>query len=132
VRPLEIVAVKVTALPYVDGEPEVATVSVGVVAFSCKTKVSKRLPELAVNVTACAVETGSTVAVNTVLVAFAGTVTVPGTVTAALLLDRFTLSPPDGAAAFRVTVQESVPELVMDVLLQERALNPAVLPWFAS
>jgi hypothetical protein len=116
----------------VDGEPEVATVSVGAVAFSCRTKVSERLPALAVSVADCAVATGNTVAVKTVLVVFAGTVTVPGTVTAALLLDRLTMSPPDGAAALSVTVQESVPEPVMDVLLQERALNTAVLPWSAS
>jgi hypothetical protein len=134
VGPLEIVAVKVTASPYVDGEPELATVSVGAVAFtfSCKAKVSKRLPAVAVSVTDCAVATGNTVAVNTVLAAFAGTVTVPGTVTAGLLLDRFTLSPPDGAAALSVNVQESVPGPAMDALLQKRALNTAVLPWFAS
>jgi hypothetical protein len=63
--------------------------------------------------------------VNPALVAFAGTVTVAGTVTAALLLDRLTLRPPLGASAFSVTMQESVPEPVMDALLQESALKAA-------
>jgi hypothetical protein len=44
-----------------------------------------------------------------------------------LLLDRLTLSPPLGAAALNVTVQASDPDPVMDVLLQERALNAAVV-----
>jgi hypothetical protein len=58
-------------------------------------------------------------------VAFAGTVTVAGTVTAVLLLDRLTLTPP-AAAAFSVTMQESVPAPVTDALLQSSALNAAV------
>jgi hypothetical protein len=41
-----------------------------------------------------------------------------GTVTAALLLDRLTLSPPAGAALLSWTWQESVPEPVMEGLLQ--------------
>jgi hypothetical protein len=63
--------------------------------------------------------------VNPALVAPAGTVTVLGTVTAELLLDRFTLSPPLGAEAVRVTVQASVPDPVMAPLLQDSALNAA-------
>ena len=62
-------------------------------------------------------------AVNPALVAFAGTVTVLGTVTAELLLDRFTLSPPLGAAAVSVTVHASVPDPVMVPLLQYSALS---------
>jgi hypothetical protein len=58
-------------------------------------------------------------------VAFAGTVTLTGTVTAVLLLDRLTTSPPLAAAAFSVTVQASVPDPVMDALLQESALSAA-------
>jgi hypothetical protein len=50
---------------------------------------------------------------------------VAGTVTAALLLDRLTLRPPLGAAAFSVTVQASVPEPVMDELLQESEVSAA-------
>ena len=80
-------------------------------------------PALAVIVTACAITTEDTVAVNPALVAFAGTVTVLGTVTAELLVDRFTLSPPFGAAAVSVTVHASVPDPVMTALLQLSALN---------
>jgi hypothetical protein len=99
--------------------------SVGTAAFNCRAKLSDTLPALAFSVTACAVPTDDTVAVNPALVAFAGTVTVAGTVTAALLLDRLTLRPPLGASAFSVTMQESVPEPVMDALLQESALKAA-------
>jgi hypothetical protein len=52
-------------------------------------------------------------------------VTVAGTATAALLLDRLTLRPPLAAAEVIVTVQASVPDPVMDPLMQERALNAA-------
>ena len=62
---------------------------------------------------------------NPVLVALAGTVTEAGTVAAGLLLDRLTVSPPDGAAMFSVTVQASVPAPVMDAPEQESALNSA-------
>jgi hypothetical protein len=48
-----------------------------------------------------------------------------GTVTAELLLDRFTISPPLGAEAVSVTVQASVPDPVMTPLLQDSALNAA-------
>ena len=64
---------------------------------------------------------------NPALLAFAGTMTEAGTVTAALVLDRLTLRPPPGAAAFSVTVQASVTEPVKDALLQESALNAAVV-----
>jgi hypothetical protein len=129
VGPLEIVAVNVTASPYVDGEPELATVNAGVVALICRVKFSERLPEVAVKVTDSAFATDDTVAVNKVLVAFSGTVTVAGTVTSALLLDRFTVRPPEGAAAFRVIVHESVPEAAIDALVQETPLNSdAIVP----
>jgi hypothetical protein len=95
----------------------------GTAAFNCMTKISETAPTVAVSVAACAVATEDTVAVNPALVAFAGTVTVAGTDTAVLLLDRLTLRPLLGAAALSVTVQASVPEPVMDALLQERALN---------
>jgi hypothetical protein len=61
--------------------------------------------------------------VNAALVALAGTVTVAGSVTAVLLLNRVTLSPPLAVAAFSVTVQASVPEPVMDPLVQVSVLN---------
>jgi hypothetical protein len=65
--------------------------------------------------------------VNPALVAFAGTVTEPGTVTAGLLLARLTIRPPPGATAVKFTVQASVPDPARAALLQERALNAAVL-----
>jgi hypothetical protein len=99
--------------------------SVGTAAFNCRVKLSDTLPALAFRVTVWAVLTDETVAVNPAVIAFAGTVTVAGAVTAALLLARLTLRPPLGAAAFSVTVQASVPEPVIDALLQESALNAA-------
>jgi hypothetical protein len=65
-------------------------------------------------------------AVKSTLVALAGTVTVLGIVTAERLLDRFTFSPPLGAAAFSVIVQASVPDPVMAPLVQYSALSTAV------
>jgi hypothetical protein len=63
--------------------------------------------------------------VNPALAAPAGIVTVLGTVTVESLLDRFTVKPPLGAAAVRVTVQVSVPAPVMVPLLQDSALKAA-------
>jgi hypothetical protein len=94
-------------------------------AFSCREKVLETLPALAVRVTACADVTEDTVAVNPALVAFAGTINVAGSVTAELLLARFTLRPPLPAAAVSVTVQLSLPDSAIDALLQESALNAA-------
>ncbi|MFY9855686.1 MAG: hypothetical protein WAK26_17585, partial [Terracidiphilus sp.] len=85
--------------------------------------VSETLPALAVSVTACTVATDDTVAVNVALVPPFVTVTVAGTVTAALLLDRLTTTPSVGASEVSVTVQESVPEPVMDAFPQESALS---------
>jgi hypothetical protein len=104
-------------------------VNVAAAAFNCRAKVLETLPALAVSVTACAVVTDDTVAVNPALVAFAATVTEAGTVTAALLLARLTVKPPLPAAALSVTVQLSLPAPVIDAVLQERALNtPAPAP----
>jgi hypothetical protein len=60
--------------------------------------------------------------VNCALAAFAGTVTVVGTVTAALLLERLTLCPLVDAE-FNFTVQTSVADPIAVALLQENALN---------
>jgi hypothetical protein len=79
-------------------------------------------PALAVSVTAVAVLTEETVAVKPALDAPAATVTVAGTVTAELLLARLTANPPVGAAAFNVTVQLSVPVVVIAEFVQ---VNPA-------
>ena len=101
------------------------TLSVGTAAFNCRAKLLDTLPALARSVTGCVIPTDDTVAVNPILVAFAGTSTAAGTVTASLLLVKLTLKPPLGAAALSVTVQASVPDPVMDALLQESALNAA-------
>jgi hypothetical protein len=98
---------------------------VGTAAFSCSAKLLETLPALAVKVTACAVVTDDTVAVNPALVALAGTTTVAGTVTAALLLARATLKPPLPAAVVSVTVHASLPDPVMDALLHDNTLNAA-------
>ena len=62
---------------------------------------------------------------NPALVAPAGTFTELGTVTAELLLDRLTVSPPLGAEVVSATVQASVPDPVMAPLLQDSALSAA-------
>jgi hypothetical protein len=100
-------------------------VSASMAAFSCRAKFLNTPPAPAVIVTACAVATEDTVAVNPALVAFVGTVTVLGTVTAELLLDRFTISPSPGAAAVSVKVHASVPDPIMVPLLQYSALSAA-------
>ena len=116
-----VVAVLTLTLPYdrLDG----LTPSVGTPAFNCRAKVLATLLALAVRVTASLVLTAETVAVKPAVVTPAATVTLAGTVTALLLLARLTANPPVAAAAFRVTVQLSVPAPVIDPLLQLRALN---------
>jgi hypothetical protein len=112
-----------TTLP--NGTLAALMLSVGTAAFSNRAKPAEELPWLAVRIVACAVATEATVAVNPALAVPAGTVTVLGTVTAELLLDRLTVNPPLVAAAVSVTVQASVPAPVMAPLLQDSALNAA-------
>ncbi len=99
------------------------TLSVGTAAPNVSAKVFDTLPALAVKVTVCAVLTEETVAVKVAVVEPAATFAVAGTVTALLLLARLTAKPPVGAAAFRVTVQLSVPDPVNDPLVQLSALS---------
>jgi len=63
------------------------------------------------------------VAVKLAVVEPAATVTEPGTVTVELLLARLTVNPPVAAAAFRVTVQLSVPDPVNELLVQLSPLS---------
>jgi hypothetical protein len=100
-------------------------VNVGTAAFNCRAKLLETLPALAVSVTVCAVETDETVAVNPALLVLAGTTTVAGTVTDALLLATDTLKPPLPAGPLSVTVQASLPAPVIDALLQDSALKVA-------
>jgi hypothetical protein len=88
---------------------------------SCSANVFDTLPALAVSVTVAGVLTFETVAVKFALVAPAPRFTVAGTVVAELLLARLIAIPPLAAAAFSVTVQLSVPALVIVPLVQ---LNP--------
>ena len=81
-------------------------------------------PALAVNVAACAVVTDETEAVNAALVALAATVTVAGTLTAALLLDRLTLNPPLGATALSDIVPASLHPLWMCCCTKSRSTPP--------
>jgi hypothetical protein len=67
--------------------------------------------------------TEETAAEKAALVAPAATVTVAGTVTELLLLARLTVKPPLGAAAFRETVQASVPAPVMEAFVQESTVS---------
>jgi hypothetical protein len=82
----------------------------------------------AVNVAAVAVLTAETVAVKVALVDPAATVTDDGMETSALLLARFTVRPPAGAAAVSVTVQLSVPGRVIDPVVHVSALRAEVTP----
>ena len=61
------------------------------------------------------------------LVALAGTCTRVGAVRAALLLDRLTFKPPDGAADVSVTLHVSEPAPVRDALVQVRLLSAALV-----
>ena len=79
----------------------------GAARFSVK--ICELLLALAVTTAVWSVVTVPTFAVNAAVVAPAGTVTLPGTVVLALLLESVTANPPAGAAALSVTVQEEDP-----------------------
>lgn len=97
--------------------------SVGTEAPSCKAKDWDALPKLAVSVADCAEETAETAAVKLAPIAPAAIVTAEGTTTEELLLSRAIASPPLAAAAFRVTVQASLPAPVIVEFAQERAAS---------
>jgi hypothetical protein len=117
-----VVAVLVATLP--NERLATLTVNAGLAALSWMEKFCEVLPEDALMVAVCAVLTEAAVAVKDALVEPAATVTDAGTVTALLLLASVTLAPPLGAAALRVTVQASVPEPVMEALVQ--LIEPSV------
>jgi hypothetical protein len=71
-----------------------------------------------VSVAVWALRTAATVTVKVVLDAPAGTVTVDGTATFEVLVNRAIASPPLGASAVSVTVQVSVPAPVIESLAQ--------------
>jgi hypothetical protein len=102
---------------------DVLRLNVGTAAFNCRVKAGSTVPAVAVNVTVCAVETAEMLAEKLALPAPAAMVTEAGTVTEEELLARFTVNPPLAAAAFRATVQASVPAPVMDGLAQETVVR---------
>src|SRR5580698_1376663 len=102
---------------------ELLTERMATPAFSCRVVLVDMLLAVAVMVALCAVVTADAVAVKAAVVAPLATVTDAGTVTALLLLFRFTVWPPLFAAAVRVTVQASVVAPVSELLLQETALG---------
>lgn len=83
------------------------------------------LPWVAVIVPLWFVLKVDTVAANFTLVAPAGTVTEAGTFMAAMLLERRTVSPPDGAEIFVRIVQVSLPTAVISAVSQLKALISA-------
>lgn len=101
----------------------VLTLNPGIAAFNCRLKVCQTLPAVAVNVAACALLTNATAAVKSVLSAPAGTFTEAGKETERVLLDKFTSVPALGATPLSITVQISLPDPIIDELLQVRALS---------
>lgn len=98
-------------------------VSAGVAAFNCSARLFEELPDDALTVADCAVVTDATLAVKDAALAVAGTVTELGTVTALLLLESATVTPPVGAVPDNVTVHESLSAPVIEVLPQETPLT---------
>jgi hypothetical protein len=94
------------------------TPSVAAYAPSDKAKLSELFEVDAVSVAVCAVLTAVTVAEKLALLAPDAITTEAGTVTAALLLARFTLMPPDGAVPLTLTVHVSVPAPVKELEAQ--------------
>ena len=103
-----------------------AAVTGGILGCNSTAKVFESLFAVAVRVAVCVLVTGAVVAEKATLVALAGTVTVAGRATAALLLERLTLSPPTPAAALRFTVQELVPPAGIAELVQANAVSMPV------
>jgi hypothetical protein len=99
------------------------SISIATAALSCKLKFAAALPAVAVSVTLSAVVTAAMPALKVALAVSAGTVTLAGTLTLALLLPRLTARPPLPAGAVSVTVHASVPAPVIDPLLHEIPLN---------
>ena len=94
------------------------TPSVGTVVPSSSAKVFLRLPALAVIVTVCAVLVAVAVRLKVAFFSPEVTVTDAGTVTAELLLDRFTAMPLLSASVFNVTVHISEPVPVIEPVAQ--------------
>ena len=79
---------------------------------------------LALSVAVCDVVTEVTIALKDAVEAPDGTETVEGTVTALLLLARFTPTPTEGAGTLRATVHGVVPAPVNELVPHESELTP--------
>ena len=101
----------------------VLKLSVGFDAPSCIAKVCDTPPALAVRVTVEALVTEFTVAEKFPVFVPPASATLMGTVTAELLLVRFTVNPLLAAAVFSVTVQLSVPAPVIELFAQLSPVN---------
>ncbi len=99
------------------------TLSVIEAALSVRAVAWDTPPALAPRVADCAVFTAVTLAVKLAEVPPAATLMAAGTVTAALLLVRFTVRPPAVAAEFSATAQLSVPAPVIDPVAQVTLVN---------
>ena len=116
---------KVTVAPFGPAEPVSVTVPISevppptefgfseidamVAAFTVRVDDLGPARSVAVTLTAVSDETGFVEIGKVAVVACAATVTVAGTVAARLSVDRFTTSPPGGAACFNVIVPVEVP-----------------------
>jgi hypothetical protein len=96
--------------------------NVGTPVPNCTSKVEAAPPTFAESMAVCELVTDETVAEKLALLAPAATVTVAGTVTAELLLDRLTANPPLAATAFSVTVHVSVPAPRKDEVVHVNAV----------
>jgi hypothetical protein len=118
-------AVPTVTLP--NDKLEVLMLSPGVTAFNCRENDCEVPLSLAERVTVSGEVTAATVAAKPALVAPAATCTEAGTLTAPLLLVKFTVTPPLGAAALKVTVQLSDAAPVIVPVAHVNAIGPGML-----
>ena len=95
--------------------------------LSCNSNVDERPLKVPVRVTFCIEVTADAEAVKSTLVSFAGMVTVCGTFTAELLLERPNSAPAAGAVELSEIVHAMLAVPVTDELLQVRELRTAEL-----
>jgi hypothetical protein len=95
--------------------------------FSLSAFVFEDFPLVAVSVAACVALTEETLAVKSAAVKPEGTVTLEGTVTAALSLESPIVRPPAGAAAVRETLQLSLAAPVIELSTHARSLRSGEL-----
>jgi hypothetical protein len=104
--------------------PDELTVRLAPEATSRSENVSAAPPVLAVSIAASVEFAGDTFAMKLALLAPTATVTEAGTLTSELLLARPIANPPPAAGVFTVTVQLSVPDPTIELLVQLSAVSP--------